>query len=339
MSLAIVCHNQAIDLTQSTLVQLDVRSQNLDWIDRPQLPKQISQSDDHRGDPSKRPRVVRFTKATVQTHLKGRRSSTFFTAQKSSNYGSYDLTSSKDICKELTSQPSTTCLGHIDIQSDESFRHSFYTAKRSLRSSTLAPSSSSYTALSMDEVLDDSSMEFFSTIYRLKLARSLVSAVLKFHSTPWLSEFWRLKDLSFFKTDHSQEISEALQTLHLGFELAQNQLNSMEGVQNSSSASQVSEDDRLLCGIDNLTLHSLGVALLQIDRWARVEPGDILKVRKMALRTSSLGPRYQDITQKCLRCDFGYGSDLTKPRLQEAVYKNTVGMLEEMISSLDLTGD
>ncbi|KAK1954602.1 hypothetical protein LY78DRAFT_742284 [Colletotrichum sublineola] len=83
----------------------------------------------------------------------------------------------------------------------------------------------------------------------------------------------------------------------------------------------------------------MGHALLQIDRWTRVEPGDVLAVRKMALRTSSLGSRYQEITRKCLRCDFGYGSDLAKPRLQEAVYENVVGALEMMISSLDLAED
>ncbi|OHX00979.1 hypothetical protein CSPAE12_00334 [Colletotrichum incanum] len=194
----------------------------------------------------------------------------------------------------------------------------------------------------MDEVLDESLGGSFSTIDRLKLARSLVSAVLKFHSTPWLSDFWRLRDLAFFRGGQDEEVSEALRSLHVGVEVAQKQFDLMDDVQDSSgmqNLSRVTEDEQLYCGIGNLTLHSLGVALLQIDRWARVEPDDVLAVRKMALRSSSLGPRYQEITQKCLRCDFGYGSDLTKPRLQEAVYENVVEVLETMISSLDLTED
>ncbi|GJC96751.1 hypothetical protein ColKHC_05577 [Colletotrichum higginsianum] len=194
----------------------------------------------------------------------------------------------------------------------------------------------------MDEVLDESLGDFLSIIDRLKLARSLVSAVLKFHSTPWLSDFWRLRDLAFFRGDQEEEVAEALQSLHVGIEVARKGCDSMDGVQDSSdilNLSRATEDERLYCGIDNLTLHSLGVALLQIDRWTRVEPSDVLAVRKMALRSSSLGPRYQELTQKCLRCDFGYGSDLTKPRLQKAVYENVVEALETMISSLDFTDD
>ncbi|KAH0431608.1 hypothetical protein CcaCcLH18_06912 [Colletotrichum camelliae] len=254
MNLAIVCRNHNRDLVQSTLVQLEVRSQNLEWIDN--LPRELPPPSDHQVAPRKRLKVVRFAEATVQTHIKGCTSATTVTMEQSSNRGSCDLRSSQDICKELMRRLSTDCLGHIDVQ--------------------------------------------------------------------------------------DEEVSEALRTMHLGVEVSQTQLNSMEDVQISpecSSFSQVSEDDRLFCGINNLTLHSLGVALLQIDRWAQVEPSDILNVRKMALRNSSLGPRYQEITQKCLRCDFGYGSDLTKPRLQEAVYENVVGALEKMISILDLNED
>ncbi|KAF6826833.1 hypothetical protein CMUS01_09270 [Colletotrichum musicola] len=295
MNLAIVCRSHTRDLIQSTLVQLEVRSQNLDWIDEPRLTGRLPPHDDDRqgSGPRKRLKVVRFAETTVQTPIK----SPDNPSGGGSICGSCDLGSSDDICKELTRQLNTSCLGHLDVRSDESFRHSFYPAANDFCKS-LSPCSTDPKAITMDEVLDDSSKNFFSTVDRLKLAQSLVSAVLKFHSTPWLGDFWRLRDLAFFKSSRDEEVSEALRTLH------------------------VSEDERLFCGIDNLTLHSLGVALLQIDRWTRVEPGDVLKVRKMALRSSSLGPRYQEITQKCLRCDFGYGADLTKPRLQEAVYDN-----------------
>ncbi|KAF3800992.1 hypothetical protein GCG54_00010269 [Colletotrichum gloeosporioides] len=314
LNLAILCYNRIGDVARSTLVQLEVRSQNLEWIEQSNLPGPLPPPDDDEVPPRKRRKVVRFAETTVQTHFKEFNSATTVTLGQNLNCGSCDLRSSKDTCKELMRRLSTECLGHID----------------------------DHKAISMDEVLDDSSQAFFSTVDRLKLARCLVSAVLKFHSTPWLSDFWRLRDLAFFRTDQDEEVSDALRTLHLGVEVSQKQLNSMEDVQISSECSrlsQVSEDDRLFCGINNLMLHSLGVALLQIDRWAQVEPSDILNVRKMALRNSSLGPRYQEITQKCLRCDFGYGSDLTKPRLQEAVYENVVGALEKMISSLDLTDD
>ncbi|KAF0323089.1 hypothetical protein GQ607_009633 [Colletotrichum asianum] len=341
MNLAIVYRNRSMDLLHSTLVELEVRSQNLEWMDERKLYRQLPPPDDEGVAPQKRRlKVVRFSETTVQRRMQNREGNATITCERGATGGSCDLGSSKDICRELTQQLTASCLGHIDVQSDEGFRHSFYPAKDGFCSGAPRSPSLSNDAVRMDEVLDDASRNSFSTVNRLKLARSLVSAVLKFHSTPWLGDFWRLRDLGFFQTSKDEEVSKALRTLHLGVEVFQKQLGSMEGVQTSAECSdKVSEDDRLFCGIGNLTLHSLGVALLQIDRWARVEPGDILKVRKMALRPSSLGPRYQEITQKCLRCDFGYGSDLMKPRLQEAVYENVVGTLEKMISSLDLADD
>ncbi|KAF7549353.1 hypothetical protein G7Z17_g6447 [Cylindrodendrum hubeiense] len=176
----------------------------------------------------------------------------------------------------------------------------------------------------------------FTFADKLRVARALASTVLKFHSTPWLREYWRLQDFSLFYSD-GEETSQTLRTLHVSTEVARRQLGAMEGIQN---APQVTEDELTICGIDNMTLHSLGVALLQIDRMVEIEPGDVMKVRKMA-RTPSwmLGPRYRDITQKCLRCDFGYGSDLTKPRLQEAISENIIGVLEKMMSQLSIDDD
>ncbi|KAK2063389.1 hypothetical protein LY76DRAFT_563343 [Colletotrichum caudatum] len=335
MSLAIVCRGHTQDLIQSTLVQLEVRSQNMEWIEPPRIHGQLSLAVDVDSEPRKRLKVVRFAESLIQEL----RTSPTITSEQNGACSSCDLGSSRDICRELTQQLDASCLGHIDVQSDEAFRHSFYPAKDDLRRRSPQPSPSEDKATTIDEVLDDSSRDFFSTIDRLKLARTLVSAVLKFHSTPWLGDFWRLGDFAFFMAPQGEEMVEALRTLHVGVEVAQRQLDSMEDIRSSAGCfgvSQISEDERLFCGISNLTLHSLGVALLQIDRWTRVEPGDILKVRKMASRSSLLGARYQEITQKCLRCDFGYGSDLAKPRLQQAVYENVVGALETMISSLDL---
>ncbi|KAK1852086.1 hypothetical protein CCHR01_05326 [Colletotrichum chrysophilum] len=341
MNLALVCRNHTREMLKSTLVQLEVRSQNLEWIE-PKLPGQLSSTQEDGSASHKRLKVVRFAETAVQTRVQSNDGLAHVSSGQSTAYESCDLGLSKDICKELTRQLNAKCLGHLDVHSDEAFRHSFYPAKDSFCKGALHSPSTSQKVVAMDEVLDDSSRDFFSTLDRLRLARSLVTAVLKFHSTPWLSEFWRLRDLAFFKAHQSEEVSEALRTLHLRVEVTQHQLYSMEDVQASSDSlapSQISEDERLFCGIDNSTLHSLGVALLQIGRWTRVEPEDVLKVRKLALRASSLGPRYHEITQKCLRCDFGYGSDLTKPRLQEAVYENVIGALETMISSLELADD
>lgn len=93
-------------------------------------------------------------------------------------------------------------------------------------------------------------------------------------------------------------------------------MGSVDGDIDYLSHLQITEDERLFYGINNLALDSLGVALLQIKRWTKLKPGDITTVRRMTLRASPLGPCYHDITKRCLHCDFGYGKDLTKPRLK-----------------------
>ena len=58
-----------------------------------------------------------------------------------------------------------------------------------------------------------------------------------------------------------------------------------------------------------------------------------------SLEACILGPRYQELTNKYLGCDFGFEDDLSRPRLQQAVYENLVCELNEMIRCLDLGGE
>lgn len=179
------------------------------------------------------------------------------------------------------------------------------------------------------------------------LALKLVKAVLQFHATPWLQPLWRLQDLAFFPTD-DETLSESLRTLHISTELVRSPPSTqsagadalMADVDTSCDRQQASlvDDAQLEYGIRNLTMHSLGVALLQIGQWDPLRPENIVVIRKvadMASRDSRLGPRYQRLTQKCLECDFGFGKDLAQPELQSAVYRDVVCELEELVSSLE----
>lgn len=92
-------------------------------------------------------------------------------------------------------------------------------------------------------------------------------------------------------------------------------------------------------GIRDLTMHSLGVALLQIGQWDLLQPNSIAEIRKvanLAERDSRLGPRYQKLTQKCLDCDSGLGKDVAQTELQNAVYRDVVCELEDLVSALDI---
>jgi hypothetical protein len=116
----------------------------------------------------------------------------------------------------------------------------------------------------------------------------------------------------------------------------------MEGIDStgmSQESPQSIDETMLVYGIRNLTLHSLGVVLLQIGRWSRVEADDILQVRRLAQQVPRLGPKYRDLMQKCLNCDFGCGSSLTRPQLQQAVFEDVVEELDAMIRCLDISND
>ncbi|KAK2000447.1 hypothetical protein LX36DRAFT_747613 [Colletotrichum falcatum] len=340
LNLAILCRARTWDMVQSTLVQLEVRSQN---IETPRLPGKVPTPDGSRFTPRQRLEVVKLAQETTfetpdqipQNKAPGHFGSVL--SIQSTIRGSCDLDSPEDICRKLTQQLEASCLDHLNTSSDEAFRHLFYPAKTCFCGG-FHVSSQCHVAVPMYEALDESSSDhFFPTVERLKLARSLVLAVLRLHSTPWLGDFWTLRGLAFFITDQGGDVSQALRSLHVGFEFAQRLIDSTEGVESPSELPVhhgITENERLFCGIGNLSLHSLGAALLQIDRRARVEPRDVLAVRKMALRPSDLGPRYTELTRKCLWCDFGQGSSLAEPRLQEAIHRGVVDELDVMISSL-----
>jgi hypothetical protein len=169
---------------------------------------------------------------------------------------------------------------------------------------------------------------------QLRLALRLARSVLQYHSTPWWRRNWGLSDLSYFDID--AELSVSLSTLHIDAKLASNaDTMAMQSVMTDMPTPPSDDDAQVLCGIRNVTLHSLGAALLQIGRWQALNTDDVVLVRKLAAKPSRLGPRYDELTAKCLYCDFGFGADLNKPQLQGAIYESVVFELEEMVSMLE----
>ncbi|KAF3016150.1 hypothetical protein E8E14_008641 [Neopestalotiopsis sp. 37M] len=196
-------------------------------------------------------------------------------------------------------------------------------------------------AKSVDEALNWPIETSLNITDQLKIARDLVAAVLKFYATPWLAEYFSLKDIRFFTI--SEDKSESLQTLHLGIDSIYDgtgrntKLEISNNVPNDWAQQQRLEDERLQRGIRNSTLWSLGVILLQVGSWSRTPaPDDVLAVRKASLRSSRMGPQYQKLTKQCLDCDFGHGEDLSETALQLAVYENIYGKLTAMVDSISL---
>lgn len=190
----------------------------------------------------------------------------------------------------------------------------------------------------MDEALGQSASNRLTIVGQLRLAHRLVSAVLKFNATPWLNDVWSIGDLAFFR--QGDDLTMSLQTLHFGVELIHGGPEpggSLMEVESPASVALSMEDAQYKHGVRNIMLYSLGAALLAIGRWERIDHNDIEGVRRLASQPCYLGPVYQELTKRVLYCDFGYGNDLRRPRLQEAIYEMVVLELESMIARLDIS--
>jgi hypothetical protein len=229
------------------------------------------------------------------------------------------------------------CIGYLE--SPRLFKHMFYPNEKECLTQKV---------INLEHLLKVTKQEPASvdTGFKFKIAHKLAIAVLQYHSTPWLREDWRLKDLAYFGSP--QEVSnESLRTLHLKFSFNHNDqdqesVSSRRGIQ-ASQDTTCFDMGSIYChrGINNTVLFSLGVALLELAYHQPLENMSdehdlIAAARKKAMLGYPLGRKYQRIVQQCLQCDFGMGSDLNRKDLQSAVYGDVICPLEEMINSLSL---
>ncbi|KAK3682257.1 hypothetical protein B0T22DRAFT_501726 [Podospora appendiculata] len=241
-------------------------------------------------------------------------------------------------------------LGHIDSCALDRCRHSFYPAPPD----TQSPAQRRWPRLCPDHIVpvDDLLCQpgvhnRLTVVDQLRLALRLASAVLQFSSTPWLHDIWSVRDLAFFRHHEDDDLSTSLQTLHFSntvlahddgkrIACSMSFIPDIDMDRDSSTTASLIQDAQYRHGVRNVTLHSLGVALLSIGRWENVNPDDVEGVRRLAAQSCYLGPKYQELTERVLDCDFGYGKDLRKPRLQEAVHETVVLELETMVAGLEL---
>ena len=171
---------------------------------------------------------------------------------------------------------------------------------------------------------------------RLHLARSLATAVLQYHATPWLKGSLRSEEIYFFGIDEAFLMQQppALTAPHLSV--------------------RVKGPDGSLCRtatfpppscVRNTILFGLGVVLLELGYAQTLrelqQPRDIqdsknrlteffVATRAVSSLSREMGSTYGEIVKKCLYCDFGCGDDLSNPKLQAVFYQDVVQELEKL---------
>ncbi|KAF2852523.1 hypothetical protein T440DRAFT_488081 [Plenodomus tracheiphilus IPT5] len=180
---------------------------------------------------------------------------------------------------------------------------------------------------------------------QLRSASKTSRALLHDNNTPWLNTHWRLRDIKYFGPNDSLD-GNALKTLRVSSQLSSltTEQSAMtchiEDIQDTQSI--LSEELRY--GINNVPLLFLGIALLEIAHWKPIEDqmtardlnDEVFSARRIVSRPAQLGPIYQKVARKCLRCNFGAEPDLRKKKLQKAVYNDVICELESMIEKLEI---
>ncbi|EAT77221.1 hypothetical protein HBI56_179850 [Parastagonospora nodorum] len=263
-----------------------------------------------------------------------------------------DLMKTDSICCHLKkySTPAPTCvdscLGYLEHQKAiDTCRFVFYDAIRDVKHPKVMLGAVG------DTVQIVTMMSNLRTLHQLTLAHQLATATLQYRSTFWLAADWSLQDIAYFAgsaqampgscgQDTSDRLLEQLRSLHLSTQFPNKDLSKKFHATGESEA-----DLAISCGIRNLPLANLGIALLEIGCQAEIKtlaalsaPHNIIRARKV-LQTpppaiAHLGKRYQRIIQQCIDCDFSCGNDLDSEELQSAVYTDVVCELESLVMGL-----
>ncbi|KAF3012347.1 hypothetical protein E8E14_005597 [Neopestalotiopsis sp. 37M] len=342
MELLVACPSQVAretdmlkNLPYSQPLKLEIRSQVIQMVQS--SPRRSLDLINTTEDDKLKQKKVRFQDDKDHRVNKEHSARTYVPADGDSEKSAIPNLLNRDLCYYLQqavpragSSTYVKCVGYLDSCCDGNFRHSIY---------DVVPGNFDLgSVVSMQELLDSYSAERgVRMVDQLKLALSLVAAVLKFHSTPWLAQYITLKDISLFH--NSQDFAKWLPTLHFGTTFVDSEGRDVGTASEEDSTSKMAtliEDAKFEVGIRNTTLWCLGVILLQIGHWSGItEPHDVKAVRQLSWGPSNFGKNYEELTRQVLDCDFGFGPDLTQAQLQQAVYERVYLGLAGMIDKMD----
>ena len=238
-------------------------------------------------------------------------------------------------------QPPTSSL--VYLSSSQVSQYMFYLEEKKHRG--LGDDKYYSPSMSLQELLRGQ-QQLFSLDYQVKIALKTALTVLQFHSSPWLDENWMTSDLllgrpALLEVPEPQLFLRSILPSACTKQSSAPVASAATGLEPSQRHGGHSFSFADYYGINNMTLFGLGVALLEIAHWKPLasmrsdyDADDVLTARRLARQRTLLGGRYQDVIQKCLQCNFGYGTDLANTELQNAVYNSVVCPLEDILAKL-----
>jgi hypothetical protein len=165
---------------------------------------------------------------------------------------------------------------------------------------------------------------------RIQLALALVRGTLMNHSTLGWPQGCMMEGISFFnKLDADIDVSALLDTLNIQMQVG-NSVTSDTNMKGSSVT--VSEDElQYTSGVRNQVLYRLGVALLSIGLWSKLDWEDVAAVRRKAAALDSLGKKFSHVVERLIYGDFGVDTvDLSDERLQVEILRAVIVPLERL---------
>lgn len=241
----------------------------------------------------------------------------------------------RDFCDYLRvcfRQPTqeNVCVGMLE--NTEYCKHRVYAPPSTLRSGCRQATTLSQL---ISKISNQGSTDGLPQYERLRLAKTLATAVLQYHATPWLKLEWRSEDIYFFGINEKNFLRPRLTEPHVNIKF--------KGADGPLSQKSGNLPLKLA---PNTLLFSLGVVLLEIAYSSTLhglqQPSDLengqegrytefFAAKRLADSLGrEMGGSYRKIVKKLLQCDFGCGDDLNDPELQALFHRDVVCELERL---------
>ena len=319
-------------------------------------------------------KVVQFSTTTTIVATREREHSPFSesdedTAISGGSITSTDLSQISDFCQHFSSNQlalthlnsSSPCIGYLR----NSGLHRFYPLPAVMSPSTdLDLRNTGHKSLAQLIASQDDPTQALPRVVAFHLASELASAVLQYHSTPWLPERWDSNQVYLYGIDDilhqldqaSEERNPNSYSTNLGlpspFFQAEFQSKQCVTTRNTPPTTFQYPTLQSLLNTNNTIsrneiLFSLGIILLELGygrSFSRLRQSALVrqhlpqkkqtsdyhaavKLAQSRMLREKMGLRYPAVVEKCLGCDFAKGDDLENEALQGAFLVDVVGTL------------